>query len=64
MPRNFTIPVEYTLQDGKMKVHIPMDEVEYDKDSYRLNSISVLPVFGSSTVSDSGYLVVRTEAAP
>ena len=47
---NFTVPVDFTLTQTGLHVNIPTDLIQYDYGSFRLNSIQVLPFFG--TVGD------------
>lgn len=43
----FTVAVDFTLTPQGLTVNVPMDLVQFDKSSFRLHSIQVLPFFGA-----------------
>ncbi len=45
----FTLAVDYTLSANGLQVNVPMEELIYDEDNFRMYSIQVLPFFGSVT---------------
>lgn len=47
----------YRLENNKLVVEIPHDEIEY-KTAYPLTNISLLPYFGAGSTEDEGYLLV------
>lgn len=47
----------YRLENNKLIVEIPHDEIEY-KTAYPLTNISLLPYFGAGSTEDEGYLFV------
>ncbi len=47
----------YRLENNKLVVEIPHDEIEY-KTAYPLTNISLLPYFGAGSTEDEGYLFV------
>lgn len=53
---NFYIPVEYTLEQGKLSVRVPCDEIAFSKDEFFLTEIRVLPFFGCSPKAEDGYM--------
>ena len=54
----FTLAMDYTLSDSGLKVNVPMDEVVYDENNFRLHSIQVLPFFGSVTDGAAGEMLL------
>ncbi len=52
------ITVLYTIDDGRLVVNVPSDEIKSrDKDMY-LSEIKILPYFGAADVSDEGMFIV------
>lgn len=47
----------YRIEDNKLVVEIPHDEIEYKSD-YPLTKISLLPYFGAGSMEDEGYILV------
>lgn len=67
MPTSFTIPLEYTLSDGRLKVNICTDHITETGDG-SLIYIDVLPYFGSTyhvytTDENVGYIYTVDETA-
>lgn len=52
-PVNLTI--EYTIKDGELFVNIPKSEIKYDSSKYIITDLDLLPLFGGTTKSDTGY---------
>lgn len=53
----FNVSVIYRLDDNELKVEVPMEEVEYRK-AYPITELQLLPYFGASTTTDTGFLLV------
>ena len=51
------ITVEYTLENGNLKVRIPARDIMVSGDIY-LTNIDLLPFFGTADTSDNGYIIV------
>ncbi len=53
----FNVNVIYRLEDGDLKVEIPLNEMEYRED-YPLYSLTVLPYFGAGGSTEEGFVLV------
>ncbi len=53
----FNVSIIYRLDDNELKVEVPMEEIEYRK-AYPITELMVLPYFGASTTTDTGYVLV------
>ncbi len=54
----FRVKMEYMLEDGALKVNIPADEIEYDKDAFILTQLRIFPFMGAGKVGEEGYVFV------
>ena len=52
-----TIPMEITLQEGRLSVYINYDAIE-EKGDYKLLELAVLSFFGCATPEDDGYFLL------
>ena len=52
----FTVPVEYELTDSGFTVKVLTDKITERSDQYKLQSIEVLPYFGSSSAEGSFFV--------
>jgi len=55
---NFIIPLEYKLENDTLVVRVPVDEIEYDHESFPIHKISLLDYFGAAGTEDEGYIFV------
>ena len=55
---NFTLDLEYTLDDGELVVNIPVDKVIYDKEKYKLIELEILRYFGADGLQDNGFFLL------
>lgn len=53
----FNIPMTIRLDKEDMLVEVPIPAMEW-KEEYKLNNISLLPMFGAGGVDDEGYMIV------
>ncbi len=53
----FNIPMTITLDGPDMLVEVPIPEMEW-KEEFKLNNISILPMFGAGGTDDEGYVIV------
>lgn len=53
----FNINMVYRLENDRLTVEVPLEEMEYRKD-YPVYNLSVLPYFGSGGRDDEGYMMV------
>ncbi|MBQ6786192.1 MAG: hypothetical protein IJO85_00565 [Lachnospiraceae bacterium] len=53
----FNVNVVYRLEEDRLVVEVPLNEIEYKKD-YPIYELNVLPYFGAGGVEDEGYLLV------
>lgn len=53
----FNVSLIYRLDDNELKVEVPMEEIEYRK-AYPITELLLLPYFGASTTTDTGYMLV------
>lgn len=53
----FEIPITITLSEEGLEVSIVSKDINYDKESFDLNKIALLPYFGSAD-SDDGYIFI------
>ncbi|UVI28304.1 DUF5696 domain-containing protein [Paenibacillus spongiae] len=53
----FTVPLEYVLEDDHLVVKIPASELKYTK-SYPISSLHVLKHFGAASEKQEGYIFV------
>lgn len=53
----FNVNMVYRLDGNRLKVEIPMDEIEY-RTNYPIYYLNVLPYFGAGGTEDEGYLLV------
>ena len=60
----FTLKLKYVLENGELKVTVPVDEIEYDKSEYRLTNINILPYFGADSLNDSGFFLLPDGSEP
>jgi len=56
--KTFWIPVDYELTETGLKVTVPNEEIQYDKNSLSLVSIDLLRYFGSASKDEKGYMFV------
>jgi hypothetical protein len=54
----FSIPVEFSLNQGDLVVNIPADEIEYDKEEFALASITLCEFLGAGNTLEEGYLFI------
>ncbi len=54
----FKVYMNYVLEDGALKVNIPANEIEYDKDSFILTQLRAFPFFGAGKVGEEGYVFI------
>lgn len=54
----FKVAVEYYIDDEGLKVRVPASDIRFDSSSFSLNSITILPYFGSGSVSEIGYTLI------
>ncbi len=54
----FTLKLKYALENGDLKVTVPIDEIIYDESEYRITNISILPYFGADSFEDEGFFLL------
>ncbi len=54
----FFVPVTYTLNEDGLKAKIETEQIEYDSNEFKLNTISFLRYFGAAQPNDDGYMFV------
>lgn len=54
---NVVVPVHYRLEDGRLRVSIPENGIEYPE-AMKIQSLSLLPFFGASGPKEEGYSLV------
>jgi len=54
----FKIPLEYVLDGDTLVVRVPTEEIEYNKDSFPLYTLSLLEFFGAAGEDEEGYMLV------
>lgn len=54
----FKVAVEYYIDDEGLKVRVPASDIRFNSSSFSLNSITILPYFGSGTVSEKGFTLI------
>ncbi len=52
-----TVPVEYTIKDGKFYATVVIGEIDEGKDHYLIN-INLLPALGVGTWEEDGYVLI------
>lgn len=57
-PALFRLALEYTLNANGLEVRLPANSIRYDEDNYRLESIDVLPYFGTTSNDFTGYTFI------
>jgi len=58
-PVLFRLSLEYTLDEyGNLDVRLPANGIRFDESVYQLNSISILPWFGSGDSAYNGYTMI------
>lgn len=55
---NFTLDLEYTLDNGHLVVNVSVDKIIYDKDKFKLVELEVLRYFGADGLSDNGFFLL------
>lgn len=53
----YNISILYHLEDDKLVVEVPLQEIEYNSE-YPITSLSILPYFGAGTSEQDGFLFV------
>lgn len=53
----YNLTVIYRLDENKLVVEVPFDQIEY-KEDYPIYNISLLPYFGAGLKTEDGYMVV------
>ena len=51
----FKLALEYTLNDRGLSVRVPINGLQYNTASFRLDSISILPYMGAGNTKNDGY---------
>lgn len=51
----FKMALEYTLNDRGLSVRVPINGLQYNMASYRLESLSILPYMGAGNTKNEGY---------
>lgn len=54
----FTLPLEYTLEDGDLVTRVPVGEIVYDESRFTLTDLTVLRYFGAAGAEDTGLLLL------
>lgn len=54
----FTLSLEYTLENGQLKVNVPVDKMTYDKKLFNLTQIELLRYFGADGFADNGFFLL------
>lgn len=55
----FTLPLEYTLEDGDLVTRVPVGEIVYDESRFTLTDLTVLRYFGAAGAEDTGCCCCR-----
>lgn len=56
--KGFSVPVEYTLEDGYIKESLKVGDIIERKESNRAMEITLTGAFGSADTSENGYFIV------
>ena len=55
---NFTLTLEYILQDGDFTVNVPVESIYYNKDKFKLVNLTVLKYFGAASGDEDGFFLL------
>ncbi len=54
----FSVMMNYYLEDGALKVDIPAGDISYDRDSFILTQLRIMPFLGAGMVGEEGYVFI------
>lgn len=52
----FTIPVDYTINNGAFCVSVDCSQIKYNSTLFKLTKLELLPYFGSMNYTENGYM--------
>lgn len=54
----FTLQLNYSLENGQLKVSVPIGDIIYDEKEFKLVDIELLRYFGADGFNDSGFFLI------